>query len=802
MNFLLELLKCVSLLLIGCLICQYQAVASDNGTTIPTLSQALEGDGPKFAEQTNSAATEFQEWLLLVDINRQHLNQTVLVLEDKGGMLYLSSRNLLGWRLKLPDTSLSIDYQGEKYYPLSAIHDVSHVFDPKKLTLMIEMRPEAFAETARDMSNTPIPPPATQSNGGFVNYDLYSAHSSDATQNTGQFELGYFNSFGVGTTNLLANYLGSNPGVTRLDTTWTVDYPEKMQTLRLGDAISTPGSWGRSVRFGGIQYGTDFSTQPGFITLPLQNAVGQAVLPSTVDVLINNALVSRQDVPPGPFSISNVPVVTGAGEVQLVVRDLLGREQLITQPFYSSASLLREGLEDFSYEFGFVRQNFGINSNDYGSWLGTGTYRRGMSERFTGEVHAEALSGQVTLGVGGDYLIPIVGTISSYIAGSHSSSNNGILALLGVDREALPWSFNARTQWTTAGFTEVGLTPQQLEPIQLSSFAASYASGSAGSVGIAYVIQQNRGQADARIATLSYSTSLGRIGSFNISAARSLVGDVNTTIFALLSIPLSPSTSVSFSQQSVRGSNSGNSDDFTATLQRNLPMGEGYGYKLLSQTDGYKEASYSLQNNIGTYSVGAADSLGSTATRLEVSGGVALFAGDAFLSRHIDQSFAVVRIPDYPNVHILADNQPAGQTDSNGNALIPQLRAYDRNVISIDQRDVPLDAEIGTLKIDAIPNYRSGVDVKFPIRHSRGATLTIQLEDGSPLPVGASVHIVGEEEHFTVGYNGEAYVVGLSQTNRLSATWRGQSCEFDVPYTASTDPLPDLGTFICKGVKQ
>lgn len=738
---------------------------------------------------------------MLVDINRQQLNQTVLVLEDKAGALYLWSKDLQHWRLRPPDTKAAIEYQGEKYFPLSAILGVSHVYDPKTLTLMIEVRPEAFTETAKTSQYTNMPLPVKPSPGGFINYDLFAAHSSDLSQTSGLFELGYFNRFGVGTSNVLANNIGNSSSVTRLDTTWTVDYPEKMQTLHFGDAITTPGTWGRSVRFGGIQFGTNFGTQPGFDTFPLQSAVGQAVLPSTVDVFINNALVSSQSVPPGPFSISNLPVITGAGNVQLVVRDLFGRQQVITRPFYASQSLLREGLENFSYELGFVRDNFGINSNDYGDLLGTGTYRRGLSEHFTGELHAEMMKSQTTVGVGGDYLIPQLGTISTYVAGSQSNSGDGELVLLGVDRLAQPWSFSAHTQWATSDFTQIGLQSPQLEPVQLSSFNLSYATHSSGSVGIAYVMQNNRNQADSRIGTMSYSVSLGKMGSFTVSALHTFAGDVNTTIFAMLSISLSPSTSLSSSLQSTRGGSSGNSNELTTTLQRNLPLGEGYGYQLQARTDGSKEASYSFQNNVGTYTVDAAQTQGSTATRLDISGGLAVLGDEAFLSRRIDQSFAVVSIPDYPNVHVLVDNQPAGRTDANGDALIPQLRAYDKNVISIDQRDLPLDAEISTLKLDAVPYFRSGIEMKFPVKHSRGATLTIRLEDGKPLPVGASVQEVGKDEIYTVGYDGEVYVVGLEPTNRLRATWGSQSCEFDVRFTASADPLPDLGTFICQGVK-
>jgi outer membrane usher protein len=51
-------------------------------------------------------------------------------------------------------------------------------------------------------------------------------------------------------------------GAIRLDTTWTLDLPDRLSTLRVGDAISTAGAWGQSMRFGGVQFGTNFATQP------------------------------------------------------------------------------------------------------------------------------------------------------------------------------------------------------------------------------------------------------------------------------------------------------------------------------------------------------------------------------------------------------------------------------------------------------------------------------------------------------------------------------------------------------------
>lgn len=751
-------------------------------------------------------SARFQERLLLVDINRQQLDKTVLVLEDEAGMLYLWSQDLQRWRFRQPPESAAIQYQGETYYPLSALSDVSHRYDAKELTLMIEVRPNAFVRSRLTNRYDDLPPPVKPDPGGFINYDLNFSRIADSTQRSGLFELGYFNAYGVGTSNALVDQLmaplGSSLRITRLDTTWTMDTPEKLRTLRLGDAINVAGSWGRSVRFGGIQYGSNFATQPGFVTFPAQSIAGQAVLPSTVDVFVNNALVTRQSVAPGPFSISNLPVITGAGEVQLVVRDLMGREQIITRPFYASQALLRKGLKTFSYELGFVRENFGIDSNAYGSWLASGTYRSGLSDSLTGEVHAEAMPGQTTAGAGADYLIAQVGMLSAYAVGSHGKSGKGGLMLMGIERQADPWSLGARMQWTSSGFAQVGQAPALLPPVYSGSVSLSYVAGRAGAVSVAYVGEHNRDQADTRIATASYSVAVGTMGTFTLSALRNLTGEVSTSIFALLSIPLGASTSLSVSSQSIRSARQERRNDVTTTLQSNLPMGEGYGYRLQARSNNSTQASLSLQNNFATSNLELAQSQGVTATRLGLSGGVAILGGDAFLSRRIDQSFAVVRIPDYPNVHILTDNQPAGRTDADGKALIPRLRAYDVNVISIDQRDLPMNAQIGALKVEAVPYFRSGIDVPFPIKFSNGASFTIQLEDGTPLPVGASVQEIGSKAIYPVGYDGEVYVMGLNPATRLRATWKGQSCEFEVSFTRSADPLPDLGVFICKGVNR
>jgi outer membrane usher protein len=113
-----------------------------------------------------------------------------------------------------------------------------------------------------------------------------------------------------------------------------------------------------------------------------------------------------------------------------------------------------------------------------------------------------------------------------------------------------------------------------------------------------------------------------------------------------------------------------------------------------------------------------------------------------------------------------------------------------------------MDAEIGALTVRAVPYFRSGVDIRFPIRRAHAATLTILLADGGTLPPGASVQVVGQAAIAVAGSDGGVYLVNLQNSNVLHVDWKGRSCEFEVHYAPGEDPLPDLGVYTCTGVSR
>jgi outer membrane usher protein len=230
------------------------------------------------------------------------------------------------------------------------------------------------------------------------------------------------------------------------------------------------------------------------------------------------------------------------------------------------------------------------------------------------------------------------------------------------------------------------------------------------------------------------------------------------------------------------------------------------GYRLVAGAgdSDVRQADLNLQNQVGSYTLGASQASGQTAFRGSANGGIAFLGGSAFLSRRITDSFAVVKVPGYSGVGIYADNQLVARTDTNGSALLPRLRPYQKNTVRIEQADLPMDAQIDAVQLDAVPYLRSGLLLKFPIKRSRGALLTVVLENGEPLPAGALAQIIGdsvdENGVFPAGMGGELYLTGLAASNQLRVTWLEQSCEFMLPFPESTEPLPYLGTYTCTRV--
>jgi outer membrane usher protein len=160
----------------------------------------------------------------------------------------------------------------------------------------------------------------------------------------------------------------------------------------------------------------------------------------------------------------------------------------------------------------------------------------------------------------------------------------------------------------------------------------------------------------------------------------------------------------------------------------------------------------------------------------------------------------VVEVGDYPDVRIYADNQEVGRTDERGRLLVPGLRPYELNRLRIEQADLPLGANVDGLAREIIPRWRSGVLAAFPVSRSRDGLFRIVLESGRPLPSGALV-LDADDRAWPVGREGRVFVTGLAQRNRFRVQHDDLRCSFEIAGPEGAEPLPDLGTVICRSAR-
>lgn len=756
--------------------------------------------------------------LLEIKLNGSLLPGITQCYKDPSGHIWIEESDLHQWGMKF-NSHPPFKYHGEHLYKLDWYPDVNYQLDQYAMQLTLSAPPQLFLIQTFDPLSKRLGALRPKDPGAFLNYDAVALRNNypgvNQTNLSALMGLGLFNRLGVGTADVLAyNKYANNitlltnqsSKLVRLNTTWTLDQPEKIARWRFGDAITGSSYWSGATRFAGIQYATNFNTQPNLVTFPLPGYQGEAAIPSKVDVFVNSVLNQQQIVNNGPYIFNNIPVISGAGTVNVVTQDLLGRSKVVSFSYYASPQLLQPNLVDFSYETGFVRDNYGVDSNDYGRFLAVGTYRRGITNNLTLGGHAEVLFDQQTLGFSANYLLNNYGVATVALAGGHNKSGGGGLLGLGFTRQGPKLSYGFNTSLTTLNYIQLGTQPNTSPPSVVNQLFLGYSLENYGSLSTSFTMVNSRNfnQANgisnsptARLLTATYSHNLFK----NISLSLGFVGDLRNsqTNQAFLTLVFAPDIN-----HYINNSTTWQNHQLQDLLQfaKPLPLGKGYGYNIFASnnSNSYAGADATLQNEIGTYTARVGQGRGQADYELDASGSAIYFSGNGFLARKLTQSFALVKVPDFPGVDVYYENQLMGKTDRNGNLLIPELLAYQENTIDIEPTTLPLDTQIGIIHQTVIPYFASGVLAEFSVKRMQGIDLHLRLPNGRFVPVGAEFILNSDSssESYPVGYDGEVYIPEVvGHLLEGSVNWEKHVYYFSVPLPYSHDPIIELGDVPC-----
>ncbi|MEE7546878.1 fimbrial biogenesis outer membrane usher protein [Xanthomonas sp. Kuri4-1] len=651
-------------------------------------------------------------------------------------------------------------------------------------------------------------PPASASPGVLFNYDLYATRTQASSNVALTAEL---RAFGIGpglftTTSVLRGYDRHQDSrlhgeSVRLDSAWQLDFPESAVSLTVGDFYSGFVDWSRSVRLGGVQVGTNYGLQPYRMLTPTPTFLGEAVVPSTVELYVDGLRQYNGEVPVGPFQLAAQPGISGNGDARIVVTDAFGRVRTLNFAFYGTQQLLARDVTDWSAGIGHLRKDYGVRSFAYESELvASATWRRGVRDDFTYELHAEGGGGVATAGVGGLWLLGQAGVVNAAYARSRLGAAQGGQYALGYSWNNRHLNASVNTQRTQGDYRDLGALQGAL-PVRASDNAVLGVSFTRlGSLGVSYVRLSYPDVDSNRYAGLFWSRNFGSDWSANLSVNQNLDVSTDRSLYFSVATGFGPNRQASAAFQ-----RNGPRNGVVADLSQPLPGDgdlDGVGWRVQARTGndsngGLGEIGW--LNRAGRYALGAASQGDTSYGYASASGSVVWMQGHTFAARDIADAFALVSTDGYPGVPVRLENRPIGVTDRNGILLVTPLQSWQRNRLSIDALDLPADLRVDRVEASVTPRQQSGLQVSFGLRRIRAATVVLQDAEGNALALGSSVQVHGQTDPpAVVGYDGEAFLDDLQPHNRLDVVTPDGPCRVEFDYPAGQPPLPRIGPLTCQ----
>lgn len=726
--------------------------------------------------------------LLFVAITINGVPEGEYLVARRGGDFFVRPSDLARWGVRVPPAATTV-IENEAFVQLTAIAGMTLHFDPAGQRIALIISAELF-----DSSNVSVPAtrvrPTKSAFAAFLNYDL-SVQYDHKVQAAAFLEAGISDDWGLLATTMAVGQQTGSSRITRFDSYFLRDDPDTLVRLIVGDTVTDARDWSRQIRFGGVRLGTDFSLQPNLITFSTPAFTGRTAIPSNVELLVNNARRFQADVAPGPFSINQVPLVNGAGDVTLVIRDALGVERRVTSSYYISSRLLRRGLSAWSLEAGAERLDYGIRNFSYANPFAAGSYRRGVTDWLTLEGRTEVSGDVQMIGGGANIVWPAIGEFGIAGAVSRGEDGQGALYRIFFSRITPGWSLAVSYQRASRQFDQLGIHRDAERITGQLQASGSVSLGRRGNFGIVYTDLEYADRNRTRLASANYSIGIRDRGYLSVFALRSATrgSATQTTVGAGFTIPFGPRSS-GYVQADTR--------NVLAEIRRTPPAEGGWGYRLTAgagESD-RQQAELSWRGDPGEIRVEAARVEGSAGVRMLASGGLLFAGGRPYATRRVEDALGVIDVPGLADVRIYQENRLVARTDARGRAIIPDLRGYEQNRIAIAPGDIPIDAHMSSDTLMIVPRYRGAVIARFAIERDHPATILLQALDGAPVDAGTTVRTDTGETAF-VGYGGEIFVREARRDMIIEFETRQGPCRVRLGGLPEDDVLPRLGPLRC-----
>lgn len=727
-------------------------------------------------------------------------------------LIRLEDFNNLGFTIESPPTEI-IDQ--ETYVSLADVEDTDLSFDEETMTLQIQAAAHLLPSRTIDLStrhsqNVLYP----RDTSLFFNYGLNYLHEGLSKEDI----LDFTHEIGLRYRDVLllndATYIDRNAGqeYIRLMTTVTHDDRTTFNRTQVGDFVASAGILGSRLMLGGISYSKNFEIDPHYIEYPTASYSGEVLTPSEIEVYMDGLRIHSEKLAPGPFNLNNINRHSGAGNLEVVITDAFGNRYRLDHPFYIEKNLLKKREHAFNYALGAMRENFGVESNDYGDAAIIAQHRVGLDDQLTLGAALEGSSDLINIRPQASLLLGPYGVLEISAGGSSGYEQSGGTFSLEYNYLNRHYDLHLLGRYSDQGYRRLidGENPSELEETAIG-IGVGYVDFRFGSLSVDYLERTKHLGTAQRIFSVSYNRQLARDLSMTSTFRQTEQIESESSIF--VSLNYSPWRETQLSTRVEIGEGS---DSEIVQLQKSPPLGEGYGYRVAAEhhsSDTFDDFTFNpsgqLNTRYGTFraeidSVSGDDSY--TSYRLSAAGAMVAVGGAWGVTRPISDSFSLVKVGTIEGVKVSRNSQHVGTTNEDGNLFIPDINAFYTNHVAISDQDIPLNYSLAYNQRLLAPPYRSGSCINFPVTRMQPVVGKLKVTSaGRQQPLEYSLQtliVAGQRYPLHTGKGGEFYIDpseftqnlprknGCGSDETVKTDDAGKNLQIEVNYAGRIYPVP------------
>jgi outer membrane usher protein len=545
-----------------------------------------------------------------------------------------------------------------------------------------------------------------------------------------------------------ADYQESNTrSIRRSDTRIVKDDESHVMRYTVGDLQLDTSGFQSVQSLGGFSATRNFAINPYETTRPVNRTQVFLKRPSTVEVYVNGLFVQRLQLPAGPFNLQDYPLAVGRNDVQLRVTDDLGQIETIDLSVLFDNQLLRKGLQQFSYNFGFVSTPTQLDREyDTSNFLASAFHRVGVTDRLTLGANVQRDRIRSMLGLEA-YWATWLGMLTADLATSRDSSvihgNAGRLRYQSLERWGAKEAntlLTADAEYDGQDFSAPGSTsPSNVYAWKLDSYLTERLPWQLRA-GAGYQYYVSRTESPNRAVT-QFDLSKNWSPTLQTGLNYSITSDAFTEHRVFASLSWSDSVHQNNVQSTYDSAQSASRVDWFRQPEKPY---DDVRLNAAVQHDLEKDEVDARADYVGQRAELTLDHRSVVPTQqtpvhqTSLSLGTALVWTDqsAAISRPVTESFVIIHDPASTGVKVAVNengNYSEATVNSFGPGVLPSLVSYYEQPITLGVTTLPEGYSLGREFQLAKPTYKSGVDITLKIHSAAVAVGEILLPDGSPI---------------------------------------------------------------------